>query len=90
MDIKVLKNESKELEIEFQSKDMTLPDLLAHELMTDSDVSFAGVAKSHPEVGRPVLTIKTSKKSASGALEDAISRIKDNMKDLKAGMSKKK
>lgn len=90
MDIKVIKNESKELVIEFQSKDMTMPDLLAHELMNDSDVAFAGVAKAHPEVGRPVLTIKTTKKAATSALESAIGRISDNIDSVRSGISKKK
>ncbi len=90
MDVKILKDESKELMIEFESGDLTLPDLLAHELMNDSDVSFAGVSKEHPEVGKPILVIKTSKKSASAALTGAIGRVKDNIKELSAGLSKKK
>jgi DNA-directed RNA polymerase subunit L len=90
MEIKILKNESKELILEFESKDLTMPDLLAHELMNDSDVAFAGVSKDHPEVGKPRLVVKTSKKSASKALEGAIDRIRDNIKDAKAAISKKK
>lgn len=90
MEIKIIKNESKELILEFGSSDLTIPDLLAHELMNDSDVGFAGVTKEHPEVGKPRLVVKTSKKSASKALESAIDRIRDNMKDAKAAISKKK
>jgi DNA-directed RNA polymerase subunit L len=90
MDIKIVRNDGKELVIEFQSKDMTFPDLVAHELQNDSDVSFAGVAKEHPEVGVPVLAIRTSKKSAVAALESALERIKENAKELKSAMSKKK
>lgn len=90
MEIKVLKNESKELVIEFESSDLTFPDLLAHELLNDSDVSFAGVSKDHPEVGKPTLVIKTSKKSASSALDGAMDRIGKNVKELKSGVSKKK
>ncbi len=90
MDMKVLKNESKELMIEFGDGDLTFPDLLAHELMGDSDVTFAGVTKDHPEVGKPVLVIKTGKKGASAALESAIERVEGNVKELKASVSKKK
>ncbi len=90
MDIKVLKNESKELMIEFGDGDLTFPDLLAHELMGDPDVAFAGVTKDHPEVGKPVLVIKTGKKSASSALGSAMERIGENVKELKAGVSKKR
>ncbi len=90
MDIKVIKNEAKELIIEFDSRDITLPDLLVHELLEDGDVSFAGVSKEHPDVGRPILVIRTTKKGASTALEGAIERIRENVKELKTGISKKK
>jgi len=90
MDIKVIKNETKELIIEFDLGDITLPDLIVHELLQDGDVSFAGVSKEHPDVGKPILVIKTVKKGASTALEAAVERIRDNVKELKAGISKKK
>ena len=90
MEIKVLKNEGKELIIEFESSDLTFPDLLAHELMNDSDVTFAGVSKDHPEVGKPTLVIRTNRKSASAALDGAMDRIGDNVKELKSGVSRKR
>ncbi|HUC38972.1 MAG TPA: RpoL/Rpb11 RNA polymerase subunit family protein [Candidatus Acidoferrum sp.] len=90
MEVKILKNESKELIIEFESRDLTMPDLLAHELLNDGDVSFAGVSRSHPETGKPILTVKTSKKGASDALSGAIKRINENVKDMKGALSKKK
>lgn len=89
MEIKVLKDEAKELIIEFDSKDITLPDLLVNELLEDSDVSFAGVSKEHPDVGKPILVIKTVKGGATKALDGAIERIRDNVKELKAGLAKK-
>ena len=90
MEIKVLKNESKELVIEFGSSDLTFPDLLAHELMNDDDVSFAGVMKEHPEVGKPTLVIKTGKKSALTALNNAMERVGDSVKEMRSAVSKKK
>jgi DNA-directed RNA polymerase subunit L len=90
MDIKVIKNESKELMIEFETKDLTIPDLLAHELLNDADVTFAGVAKDHPEVGKPLLVVKTGKKKAVDAVTSAIERMSDSLKEMKSGISKKR
>ena len=65
--VKVIKDEAKELQLEFESGDLTIPDLLAAELRDNEGVEFAGVAKDHPEVGKPLLVIK-SKRSAKSDL----------------------
>lgn len=90
MEIKAIKNEGKELILEFDSKDMTFPDLVAHELLNDSDVSFAGASISHPEMGLPILVIRTTKKNASAALESALKRIEENAAELREDFAKKK
>jgi DNA-directed RNA polymerase subunit L len=89
--IKVLKDESKELMIEFDTKDLTIPDLIANELLKEDDTEFAGVSKDHPETGNAVLVLK-SKKQAKSELLKAIGRIDDNIEELKGqlGTSRKK
>ncbi len=89
MEMKVIKNESKELVVEFVTKDLTIPDLIASELLQNSDVEFAGVEKDHPEIGNPRLVVKTGKKKASDALEKALEDIDENFSDLKKKLSKK-
>ena len=90
MEIKVIKDEGKELVLEFETPDLTIPDLLAHELLNDSDVSFAGVSKDHPETGKPRLVVKTSRGKPAGAISDAIESIGKNVKELKAVIAKKR
>ena len=90
MEIKVVKDEAKELVLQFGTKDLTIPDLLAHELLGDSDVTFAGVSKEHPEVGEPLLVVKTNRKKAVDAVTSAIDRINDSIKEMRAGVSKRK
>lgn len=89
MKIKVLKDESKELIIEFDTKDLTIPDLIANELVNEDETEFAGVSKDHPETGNAVLILK-SKKQAKTELLKAIGRIDDNFAELKTQISKKK
>lgn len=51
MEAKIIKNDSKELQIEFEDGDITIPDLIVNAVINDKDVEFAGVEKDHPEVG---------------------------------------
>ena len=89
MKIKVLKDESKELMIEFETKDLTIPDLIANELLSEEDTEFAGVSKDHPETGNVMLVLK-SKKQAKAELLKAIGRVDDQFSDLKDQLSAKK
>jgi DNA-directed RNA polymerase subunit L len=87
--IKVLKDESKELMIEFETKDLTIPDLIASELLDNDDVDFAGVSKDHPETGNAVLVLK-SKKKAKDTLLKAIESLDEQFAELKTQLSKKR
>jgi DNA-directed RNA polymerase subunit L len=48
MKLNLIKEEDKELAIEFETSDFTIPDLIADELLEDSGVEFAGVSKGPP------------------------------------------
>jgi len=89
MEIKVLKNESRELVVEFDTKDLTIPDLIVAELLTHNGVEFAGVTKEHPEAGKPRLTLKTDKKKAAEVFEKALEKIAENISDIKSKIGKK-
>jgi DNA-directed RNA polymerase subunit L len=90
MDITFLKNEQKELVIEFDTADLTMPDLIASVLLENDDVAFAGVAKDHPETGKPKLTLKTTKKKAADVLEKSLESIEERFAALKTELGKKK
>ena len=87
MKLNLVKDEDKELAIEFETSDFTIPDLLADELLEDSNVEFAGVAKNHPETGKPILTIR-AKKNPKASLMSAIERLDKSFGEMK--ISKKK
>ena len=89
MELQIIKNENKELTIEFQSGDLTMPDLIASELLNNPDVEFAGVKKDHPEVGKPILVVKTNKKKAMEAVEKALENIDEQFAEIKKALNKK-
>ena len=72
MNIKILKDEKNELEIEMDS--VTVAELLRVYLNKDEGVSFAAWKREHFE--KPaMLKVKTKGKTASKAVADAISAI---------------
>jgi DNA-directed RNA polymerase subunit L len=89
MKINVKKDEGKELQIEFETSDLTIPDLIANELLANSNVEFAGVSKDHPETGKPLLVIK-SKRSAKTDMAKALEGIEEKFTELKEQLAKKK
>lgn len=89
MKVNLIKDEDKELVLEFETSEFTIPDLIVDELLEDSNVEFAGTSKDHPETGKPVLTIR-SKKDPRASLSAAIKRIDENFTELKTQLSKKK
>ena len=90
MKINVIKNEGNELIIEFDTGDYTIPDLIASTLLKNDDVEFAGVSKDHPEVGKPRLIVKTSKKKPAALLLKAIDEIDESIAGLKPQITGKK
>lgn len=86
--MKVLKDEKTELMIEFDTKDLTIPDLIAGELLSEDDIDFVGVQKDHPETGNVVLVVKAKK--PKDELLKAIERLDDSFGELKTQLSKKK
>ncbi|MDE1865644.1 MAG: hypothetical protein KGH94_03355 [Candidatus Micrarchaeota archaeon] len=81
MKLNLIKEEDREIAIEFETSDFTIPDLIADELLEDSNVEFAGVSKDHPETGKPVLVIRGKKPKS--CLMDAIERLDKDFGEIK-------
>ena len=89
MKTNVLKNEGKELVLEFEGTDSTIAEMLASQLLTESDVSFAGGSRDHPQTGKPTLVIKTSKKKPADALQSAIEELEGSFSEMMKSIPKK-
>jgi len=87
MEIRVLKEEKDELEIELDN--LTIAELLREYLNNDDSVSFVAWRKEH--IGKnPALKIQTKGKTAKKALADAISQIEKDADKLVEGFKKLK
>ncbi len=90
MKTEFIKDEAKEIVLEFEENDTTIPELLASRLSGEDGVEFAGVLQEHPQAGRPRLVIRTEGKRASTVLSKAIDSIDEELDDLKSQLGKKK
>jgi len=87
MEMKVLRNEKDEIEVELGS--ITIVEILRVYLNKDSSVTFAAWKREHP-TKNPILLVKTKGKTAKKAIGDAVNsitkdldKIEDDFKKLK-------
>ncbi len=78
------------LELEFEDEDVAFPHALREILISEKDVEFAAVRSDHPQVGSPVLILRTKSGNVVDALEDALKELKSNVKDFKNGLKSAK
>lgn len=83
MEVKILKNEKTELEVEFVGADTAIPQLLVARLNDDKSVEFAGFKKDHPLVGNPRIILKTKKKEPAALLLEKLDELKAEVETLK-------
>lgn len=72
MEVKYIKDEKNEAEIELAS--LTIAEIIRAYLIKDDSVTFAAWKREHPSKN-PVLKIKTKGKTARKAVSDAIAKI---------------
>ncbi|MGC8669801.1 MAG: RpoL/Rpb11 RNA polymerase subunit family protein [Candidatus Micrarchaeia archaeon] len=89
MEVKIVKNEGNEVWIEFENGDTTLPDLIANTMLERNNVEFAGVRKDHPEIGKPLLVIKT-KRNVKEEIGKVLEELEEELKGLQSQLSKSK
>ncbi|MFH1500869.1 MAG: RpoL/Rpb11 RNA polymerase subunit family protein [archaeon] len=87
MEIKYLKDDKNEAEIEFDN--LTMVELIRVYLNKDSAVSFAAWRREHP-TKNPVLKVKTKGKSVKKAVQDAADAVEKDLDKLADSFKKAK
>ncbi|MCP8319281.1 MAG: hypothetical protein L6N95_05585 [Candidatus Methylarchaceae archaeon HK01B] len=59
MELKVLSNANKTLLINIEDEDISIPEVIHHELLEDENIVFAGVIKQHPLLNRLTMRVQT-------------------------------
>ncbi|MBS3061130.1 MAG: DNA-directed RNA polymerase subunit L [Candidatus Diapherotrites archaeon] len=88
MEIKVLKNESNEIEFVLKDNRHTFPNLLRDRLLQDKSVTFAAYKLMHPLDNEAHIIVKTSGKNAKTALNDAVKQIDEDLEEFEKQLKK--
>lgn len=87
MKLNILEDETKSMIIEFVDADRAIAELVKDKLLEKADVEYAGVVKTHPEVGAPRLVIKSEKNARTLVLK-ALDEIEDEIKEFQSQIPK--
>jgi DNA-directed RNA polymerase subunit L len=90
MKLNVKTMEANYLEIELEGEDIGLPHALREILIEDKDVEFAACKNDHPQVGQPVIILRTKSKKAIDVLESAVDKLKKQAKEFGSELSSAK
>ena len=90
MNVDVKKLEKNYLEIVLTDQDISLADSLREIVVEDKDVEFASAKLEHPQIGHPLIIIRTKSKDALELLIKAVSQLKGNADEFKAALKDSK
>ncbi|MEM3382705.1 MAG: RpoL/Rpb11 RNA polymerase subunit family protein [Nitrososphaerales archaeon] len=82
MEIKVISNAENNLTIEIEDEDLSIPEIIHHELLKDEHVLFAGVREPHPLLKKFDMRIQTKGVEPLNALISSCSKAIENTSNL--------
>ena len=86
--MKVVSRSAKELEVNIEGEDVSLAQIVHHELLKDKDVVFSGVHPPHPLLKILIIRIQTAKGDPKDALVSSGKAAAENAKILLEEMDK--
>ena len=87
MEIKVLKDDKNEIEVEIEN--LTIAEILRVYLNKDSSVKFTAWKRDHPTES-PILKVQTEGKTAKKAINDAVSALTKDLDKASGDFAKLK
>jgi DNA-directed RNA polymerase subunit L len=90
MKLNVKTQEPNFIEIEFIDEDISLVHALRELLVNEKDVEFVAAKSDHPQVGSPVLVLRTKKEDALETLRDALKTLKKEVAGFKSELKSAK
>ncbi|MFH1210028.1 MAG: DNA-directed RNA polymerase subunit L [archaeon] len=89
MEINILKEDKKKIEIEIVGEDSTLINALKDELWNNDAVEVVASNIEHPLVSHPTLILEVNKKNPREIILSAADSLKEKFKELKEDFDKK-
>jgi DNA-directed RNA polymerase subunit L len=90
MKLNIKTKEPHYVEIEITGVDRAFPEALRELVLEDDDVEFASYTIDHPQVGIPLLIVRTKKKSPIFVINHALKTLRKQAAALKAEVKEMK
>ena len=90
MKLNVKTQEPNYIEIEFMDEDISLVHALRESLVEKKDVEFVAAKSEHPQVGSPILILRTKKEDALETLRGALKELKKEVVSFKGELKSAK
>ena len=90
MEIEVSKSEKNYIEIIVRGDEFGVANAVKEILLEDKDVEFAAYRMDHPQVGTPILMVRTKEGSPLSAVKYAIKKLKKQATDFKDAIKEAK
>ena len=88
MDVHILKEEKDFLELELKGETHTLCNLLRKELWENNEIAAASYNLKHPLISIPVFTVRAKSGKPKKHLQEAITSLKKQAKELHSQVQK--
>ena len=88
MKLAVVFQSGKDLEVKIEGEDVSVADVVHHELLKDRDIVFAGVRPPHPPLKTLYLRVQTAKGAPKTAIVSSGKRAAENVKPLLTELKK--
>ncbi|HEC95102.1 MAG TPA: hypothetical protein ENI45_03955 [Thermoplasmatales archaeon] len=90
MEIKVLKEKTRELEIEVEGEDETILNPIKEKLLQHDEVAYVECTREHPLLSKPRLYLKVREGKAKEILMKTLTELQNEMKRFREQIEKKK
>lgn len=90
MNLNIRKNQPNYIEIEFVDEDVAIPSAIKEKVIANKDVEFASAKHEHPQIGHPVLVVRTQKEKALDLVLEAIDEIEKETEEFKKAIKSAK
>jgi DNA-directed RNA polymerase II subunit RPB11 len=88
MEIKVISRTENSLMIEIENEDISIPEIIRHELLKDEKITFAGVREQHPLLKKLNMRVQTKDVEPLNALISSCSKAIEKTSDLLSEVKK--
>jgi len=89
MSLNIDAKSEKHWEVTFEGDDRAIANMIIEKLNADKDVEFAASVVDHPVISQsPRIVVKTKEKGAKAAISRAITKVLEDVSDLKAKLKR--